>query len=104
MAKEQNFTPINPSAIHSQPNYRTVSLSGTLNVRYTSTRASGESVTVKLSPVASFRVPCHQAVNIMSLIGQRRPDADSVPEGERENRDTCMPGRLMSVAVFTLPL
>ena len=63
------------------------------------TRASGERVTVKLSPVASFNVPCHQAVSRRSRMGQRSPVVEIVPEGASEKRDTWVPGSLANVVV-----
>ena len=44
-------------------------------------RASAERVTVKLLPVASFNVPCHQAVSRRLRMGQRSPVVEIVPEG-----------------------
>ena len=43
-------------------------------------RASAERVTVKLLPVASFNVPCHQAVSRRLRMGQRSPVADPLLE------------------------
>ncbi len=62
-------------------------------------RASAERVTVKLLPVASFNVPCHQAVSRRLRMGQRSPVVEIVPEGASEKRDTWVPGLLSSVAV-----
>lgn len=47
-------------------------------------RASAERVTVKLLPVASFNVPCHQAVSRRLRMGQRSPVVEIVPEGASE--------------------
>ena len=62
-------------------------------------RASGERVTVKLLPVASFNVPCHQEVSWRLWMGQRSPDIEILPDGAREKRDTWVPGSLSSVVV-----
>lgn len=48
-------------------------------------RASAERVTVKLLPVASFNVPCHQAVSRRLRMGQRSPGGGNrAGRGERE--------------------
>ena len=66
------------------------------------TRASGERVMVKLLPVASFNVPCHQADSRRLRMGQRSPVVEIVAEGAREKRDTWVPGSLSNVVVWLM--